>query len=95
MAAELIQKFWPAIPLFMALFLIPNGCSGRMLFCSTHLECRISQPATKLFKIISAICAAPSALVSFNTPNPGLTAGPSHFRPFGPHLQMYKLQWPG
>ena len=87
MAVGQIQKFCLKILLWTVLILIATGINDRMLL--------ISWPATKLTKKISAICAAPSALISFHTPNPGLTAGPSHFRPFGPHLQMYKLQRPG
>ena len=38
-------------------------------------------------------CAAPSALNDDAHPDPGLTAGPIHFRPFGPTL--VELQIPG
>ncbi len=44
---------------------------------------------------ISVKSAAPLAL-DFHEPDyPGLTAGPTHCRPFGPPGRMYKLQGPG
>ena len=72
----------------------PFGAPDHVKKYGKIFSCHIlsNGPAPKMAEKISAICAAPSALVSFAIPNPGLTAGPSHFRPFGPHLHMYKLQ---
>ena len=45
--------------------------------------------AGKLVEKISGESAAPLALKSIETAHPGLTAGPIHWRPFGPQMQGF------
>jgi hypothetical protein len=56
--------------------------------CFPAMPCLIGLPANWLRKPLSA---APSALESYEQSHPGLTAGPGHWRPFGPHTRTHRL----